>query len=181
MKSEAVNLIGIKDDHMTDKQAKIIGELTRKIPNLFAEPDMKLTYTTRVVGEIRTKNDTPVYTRYYPYPMALKSEVERQIQTMLNDGIIRPSRSPYNSPVWIVPKKPDSAGNKQYRVVTDYRKLNEVTIADKYPIPNINEVLAQLGNNQVFSVLDLKSGFHQIPLKESDIEKNSLFHQQWKI
>jgi len=58
-------------------------------------------------------------------------------------------------------------------MVIDYRKLNKVTIVDKYPLPDINEVLAQLGNNKIFSVVDLKSGFHQIPLKESDIEKTA--------
>lgn len=57
---------------MTCKQKKIINEFTRKIPNLFAAPDVKLTYTTRVIREIRTKKYTPVYTRYYLYPMALK-------------------------------------------------------------------------------------------------------------
>lgn len=173
MKAQSVNAIKIKDDHMTVNQKKIVNTLVATIPNLFAEPNRKLTYTTKVIGEIRTKSESPVYTRYYPYPMSLKSEVEKQIQEMLHDGIIRPSRSPYNSPVWIVPKKPDAAGNKQYRVVTDYRKLNAVTVADKYPIPDITEVLSQLGNNQFFSVLDLKSGFHQIPLKESDIEKTA--------
>jgi len=105
--------------------------------------------------------------------MSLKDEVNKQVSELLNDGIIRPSRSPYNSPVWIVPKKADASGVKKYRMVIDYRKLNLVTIADKYPIPEINEVLAQLGNNKVFSVLDLKSGFHQIPLKMSDIEKTA--------
>ncbi|XP_075157913.1 uncharacterized protein LOC142231180 [Haematobia irritans] len=171
--TQAVNAIDVKDDHMTKDQKEKLGRLISKVPNLFAEPDRKLTFTTKVIGEIRTKNDTPVYTRYYPYPMSLKSEVEKQVQELLKDGIIRPSRSPYNSPVWIVPKKPDSQGNKQYRLVTDYRKLNSVTIADRYPIPDITEVLAQLGSNTFFSVLDLKSGFHQIPLKESDIEKTA--------
>lgn len=74
--------------------------------------------------------------------MSLKNEVERQVNKLLEDGIIRPSHSPYNSPVWIVNKKPDSLGNKQYRLVIDYRKLNAVTITDRYPIPEINEVLA---------------------------------------
>lgn len=58
-------------------------------------------------------------------------------------------------------------------MVIDYRKLNEVTIADKYPIPEINEILAQLGDNKIFSVLDLKSGFHRIPLKPSDMPKTA--------
>lgn len=58
-------------------------------------------------------------------------------------------------------------------MVIDYRKLNSVTISDRYPIPDINGVLAQLGDNKIFSVLDLKSGFHQILLKDSDIEKTA--------
>lgn len=58
-------------------------------------------------------------------------------------------------------------------MVVDYRKLNKMTIPDRYPLPDINYVLMQLKDNKFFSVLDLKSGFHQIPLKESDIEKTA--------
>lgn len=75
--------------------------------------------------------------------------------------------------MWIVAKKPDSSGNKQYRLVIDYRKLNSLTIADKYPIPEIEGMLSHLGDNSFFTTLDLKSGFHQIPLKPSDIEKTA--------
>lgn len=69
--------------------------------------------------------------------------------------------------------KPDSLGNKQYRLVIDYRKLNSLTIPDRYPIPQINDVLSQLRDSKYFTVLDLKSGFHQIPLKMSDFEKTA--------
>lgn len=158
---------------MTLEQRKLIKNLAARYPKLFDEPDEKLTYTTVVKGEIRTTSDSPVYTKCYPYPMTLKDEVESQIRKLLNDGIIRPSRSPYNSPVWIVPKKSDSSGEKKFRLVIDYRKLNTITIPDRYPIPEINGVLAQLGENKIFTVIDLKSGFHQIPLKEKDIEKTA--------
>lgn len=171
--SQTVNNLNIKMDHMSDSQKNAINSLEEEYAPLFSKPNEKLTYTTTVVGEIRTTTDSPVFTKFYPYPMPLKGEVESQIRQLLDDGIIRPSRSPYNSPVWVVPKKADSKGNKQYRVVIDYRKLNTVTIADRYPIPDINEVLSQLGRNKFFTVLDLKSGFHQIPLKESDVEKTA--------
>lgn len=75
--------------------------------------------------------------------------------------------------MWIVPKKIDASGEKKFRMVIDYRKLNAITIADKYPLPEINEVLAQLGRSKYFTVLDLKSGFHQIPLRPKDIEKTA--------
>lgn len=171
--SPTVNQIDVRTDHMTATQKQHIIQLTRKYPHLFTEPDEKLTYTTTVVGEIRTSSDTPVYTKYYPYPLAMRDFVSQEIQNLLKDGIIRPSCSPYNSPVWVVPKKLDASGQRKYRLVIDYRKLNTLTIADRYPIPEINEVLSQLGNNKYFSVLDLKSGFHQIPLRESDIEKTA--------
>lgn len=176
LKSQSVNSLDIQtllEKFQTSPQKNLLLPIMQKNLSLFADPNEKLTYTTKIIAEIRTSTEEPVHSRHYPFPMSLKEEVEKQVQQLLDDGIIRPSRSPYNSPVWIVPKKADSSGTKQYRMVIDYRKLNTVTIADRYPIPDINEVIAHLGRNTFFSVLDLKSGFHQIPLRESDIEKTS--------
>lgn len=64
----------------------------------------------------------------------------------------------------------ESPNKRKYRDVIDYRELNTLTIPDRYPIPNINKVLANLGSNKYFTVIDLKSGFHQIPLKETDMK-----------
>lgn len=172
-KAQSVHNITIRNEHMSEKQKKVLQFLTDRYKRLFSEPDEKLTYTTRVVGEIRTKEDTPVYSNYITYPMSMKEEVEKQVGKLLEDGIIRPSRSPYCSPVWVVAKKPDASGEKKFRMVIDFRKLNKITIPDRYPLPDINYVLMQLKGNRYFSVLDLKSGFHQIPLKESDIEKTA--------
>jgi len=103
---------------------------------------------------------------------------------LLNDDIIEYSNSPYNSPIWIVSKKPDSAGNKRWRMVIDYRALNEKTIGDAYPLPNITDILDQLGNAKYFSVLDLASGFHQIPMDPKDASKTAFStpygHYQFK-
>lgn len=70
---------------------------------------------------------------------------------MLADEIIEPSRSPSNAPLLMVPKKADSEGNKKWRVVVDFRKLNEKTIGDTYPLPKIDEILDQLGHSRYFS------------------------------
>ncbi|GBP10271.1 Retrovirus-related Gag polyprotein from transposon HMS-Beagle [Eumeta japonica] len=80
----------------------------------------------------------------YPYPMALKSEVEKQINKLLEDGIIRPSRSPYNSPVWIVDKKPDSLGNKQYRHLIAEPEYTEdllVNLLKRYLNPSVTNAI----------------------------------------
>lgn len=171
--AKSVNNIEIKTSHLKPGQTEKLQNLCNQFSELFSEPDEKLTYTTAVKAEIRTTTEDSVYSRYYPYPMSLKDEVEKQITKLLDDGIIKPSRSPYNSPIWIVPKKTDATGTKKYRLVIDYRKLNSVTIPDRYPIPDPAVVLSQLGQNKFFTVLDLKSGFHQIPLIESDMAKTA--------
>ncbi|GBP10966.1 Retrovirus-related Pol polyprotein from transposon opus [Eumeta japonica] len=79
----------------------------------------------------------------------------------------RPPRTSYNSP----PSNP--CGEKQYRLVVDYKRLNAVTVPDTYPIPDINATLVSLGNAQFITTIDLTSGFHQIPMKSSDIPKTA--------
>lgn len=103
----------------------------------------------------------------------MRAEVEKQTGQLLQDGIIRPSKSPYNSPIWIVEKKPDASGTKKYRMVIDFKRLNAVTISDTYPIPDISSTIASLGNAKFFTTLDLTSGFHQIKMKEKDIPKTA--------
>lgn len=86
---------------------------------------------------------------------------------------MKSSFSPYNFPVWVVPKKPDSQGNKRWRMVINFRKLNEKTIGDAYPLPNIVEILDQLGGAKYFSTIDLASGFHQIPMDPQHAHKTA--------
>lgn len=87
--------------------------------------------------------------------------------------MIEPSESPYNSPVIIVPKKPGPDGCKRWRMVIDYRALNEKTVGDAYPLPNITDILDQLGGSKYFSTADLTMGFHQIFMDPKDAEKTS--------
>lgn len=106
--------------------------------------------------------------------MAVADFVNNEVAQLLKDGIIQPSRSAYNSPVWVVDKNGlDANGNKNKCLVIDFRKLNEKTSADRYPMPSIPMILANLGKVRFFTTLDLKSGYHQIYLAEQDKEKTS--------
>lgn len=106
--------------------------------------------------------------------MGVADFVNNEIRELLKNGIIRPSRSPYNNPIWVVDKKgKDEHGNIKKRLVIDFRKLNQKTIDDKYPIPDVTVILSNLGKARYFTTLDLKSGFHQISLAEQDREKTA--------
>lgn len=132
-----------------------------------------LSFTDEVKHRIITKNDIPIFSKLYRYPEIHQKEVDKQIEGMLQQGIIVPSNSPYNSPIWVVPKKIDNSGEQKWRIVVDYRKLNDQTISDRFPIPNIDDLFDKLGKCNYFTTLDLAKGFHQIEVDPRDRMKTA--------
>jgi hypothetical protein len=163
----------LRISHLNKEESSSLLKLCREFEDIFFKENQNLSFTNDVKHRIRTTDDLPVYTKSYRYPHVHKEEVKRQINDMLSQGIIRPSYSPWSSPVWVVPKKQDASGKQKWRLVIDYRKLNEKTINDRYPIPNITEILDKLGKSMYFSTLDLASGFYQIEMDPRDIPKTA--------
>lgn len=159
--------------HLNSEERKTIINLILKYQDIIYDEDKPLTFSSQVKHEIKLTNENPIYQKPYRKPYAHKIEIDKQINKMLEQDIIRPSNSPWASPITLVPKKIDSTGERKWRLVIDYRRLNENTVKDKYPLPNINEILDKLGRANYFSTLDLASGYHQIEMKEEDKSKTA--------
>lgn len=160
-------------EHLNREETNDVASLINEHNDLFRLPGDNLGHTSVIAHRITTTDEQPIHTKQYRFPPIHKEEIDKQIKELLDNDVIRPSESPYNSPLWIVPKKADSKGNKRWRMVIDYRALNEKTIGDAYPLPNITEILDQLGSAKYFSVFDLASGFHQIPMDDAHAQKTT--------
>ena len=99
----------------------------------------------------------------YRYSPGHKDEIERQVKELLDAGLISHSSSPFPSPVLLVQKKDGS-----WRFCVDYRKLNDLTIKNRFPLPIIEEILDELVGSQFFTKLDMTAGYHQIRMKHED-------------
>lgn len=170
-------------DHMNEEEKSEITKLVIKYSDIFHQEGTPLSFTNEVKHVIRTTDEIPVYSKNYRFPQIHLEELDKQMEELLQQGIVRDSQSPWNAPIWIVPKKKDNTGASHFRVVVDYRGLNEKTIEDKYPLPQISELLDKLGRCQYFSTIDLKSGFHQIEMDPSSIAKTAFStptrHLEW--
>jgi hypothetical protein len=171
IKNEIPSLL--RTNHMNEEEKNTILNLVLEYPEIIIREKDNLTATKLLKHKINTKTDTPIYTRNYRYPQIYKNDVKIEIDKLLKNKIIRHSNSPYNSPIWVVPKKADASGKRKIRMVIDYRKLNNETIDDKFPLPNIEDLFGKIGRANYFSAIDLASGFHQIELEEDSIPKTA--------
>ena len=117
---------------------------------------------------IVTTTDVPIKLKPYKLSKEHSDILKQEIISLLEKDLIIPSHSPWSFPVLLVQKK-----NGKYRMCIDYRRLNEITIKDSYALPFIDELVSSVKGAKIFSALDLYSGYHQIPMNPTDIEKTS--------
>jgi hypothetical protein len=138
-------------------------------PNVFPDdlPRMPLDRDVEFVIELQP-GTAPISKRPYCMPPNELAELKIQLQDLIDKGFIHPSASPWGCPALFVKKEDNSL-----RLCVDYRPLNAVTIKNKYPLPRIDILFDQLAGAKVFSKIDLRSGYHQIKIRLSNIPKTA--------
>jgi predicted aspartyl protease len=158
---EQASVKSIQDDNPYRDILEQYADITRPIS--FREPSK-----TKVKHYIETSGP-PVYARARPLPRDRYEKVKQEFRHMQELGICRPSKSPWASPLHVVPKK-----DGQIRPCGDYRRLNAVTKPDRYPIPRLQDFTYGLSGKNFFSTLDITRAYHAIEIAPEDVEKSAV-------
>jgi len=153
---------------LTEKQRRAVEELLQEFQDLFSRSESDVGRTKIIQHHIDTGDHRPIKQRPRLLPLSRKEEVQRMIEDMRRTDVIEESSSPWASPIVLVKKKDGST-----RFCVDYRKLNDVTRKDCYPLPRIDDTLDALSGNKWFTTLDLKSGYWQVEISPQDREKTA--------
>ncbi len=155
------------DEEVACVDSGILHDVLTKHRKVFGEPG-RLPAADLLPITIDTEPGKLVAQRPYRAALAKRQLIEEELDKMLEFGIIRPSQSSWSSLVTLVPKCDSST-----RFCIDYRKLNDVKIKDRYPLPLITEIYDQLEGSKLFTTLDLKSGYWQQKVHPDSIEKTA--------
>lgn len=145
-----------------------VNKLLCKWKSVFSLGEFDLGRTNITEHSIKLTDDNPVKQRHRRIPPSMYEEVRNHLKGMLKAGIISESDSPYASPMVLVRKRDNSL-----RICVDYREINNRTVKDAYYLPRIDETMDAMAGSKWFSSLDLKSGFWQVEVKESDKHKTA--------
>lgn len=157
--SDALKHLDEKLSHLLEDQQILLKNLIFEFADRF--PDVPST-TNMIVHDVDVGDAKPVKQRAYRANPDKQSAIDKEIKYMLDNGILEPSSSPWSSPC-IVICKPDGVS---YRFCTDYRKVNELTVTDSYPLPRIEDCIDQIGKCKYVTKFDLLKGYWQVPLTD---------------
>ncbi|GFW94962.1 hypothetical protein TNCV_1464601 [Trichonephila clavipes] len=156
----------LENAELSPEQKSSAERLFQEFEDVFSRNSSDIGHTTVTQHRIDTADHPPIKQHPRRLPFAKQEEVGTLLREMQENDIIEPSSSPWASPIVLVRKKDGST-----RFCVDYRKLNDVTKKDSYPLPRIDDTLDTLSGHKWFSTLDLKSGYWQVEIHPEDGEK----------
>jgi transposase InsO family protein len=154
-------------------ERKKLKQMLKEYVDIFSCSKNDIGRTNVVEHNIETGAVPPIACRRGRIPLGLEGKVDEMIKDFEEKGIIQPSKSPWNAPLVVVPKKD---GN--IRITVDYRQLNSITKRPIFPIPDTTELMDSLSGSVYFSTLDFRSGYYNIPMNKCDIEKTAFSTQR---
>jgi hypothetical protein len=164
----AISRIKASLHHVVERNLEEI-HVVREFPNVFPDDLPGMPPDRAIEFKIELQPSTaPIAKALYRMMLVELVELKFQLKELLDKGYIRPSSSPSGCPALFVSKK-----DKDLHLCVDYRLLNVVTIINKYPLPHIDILFDQLAGAQVFSNIDLRSGYHPIKIRANDIPKTA--------
>jgi len=155
-----------EDKILTPEQESKLKNLLRKHKDIMSTGDLDIGKCDVMKHRIDMYDDTPIKQRHRRIPPAMVDEVRQHLEQLLTCGIIRPSKSPWASPIVLVRKK-----SGKLRMCTDLRLVNLRTIKDSYALPRMDEIFDCLQGARYFSTIDMKSGYNQIEIEEEHKER----------
>ncbi|GJX49475.1 retrotransposon protein, putative, ty1-copia subclass [Tanacetum coccineum] len=133
---------------------------------MIEKPNYRKSQGAQTPSEVQRMRRVPYASAPYRLARSEMEELSTQLQELFNKGFIRPSSSPWGTPVSFVKKKDGS-----FRMCIDYRELNKLTVKNRYPVPRIDDLFDQLQGSSVYSKIDLRSSYHQLIVRDEDIPK----------
>ena len=166
--NSVLDLVTMDMEHLTFDQLDIGRELLQRYEDVFSKSDTDIGHTEIATHHIDLTDETPFKQRPRRIPPSMYTEVKEHLRGLLEGNIIKKSKSPWSSNVVLCRKK-----NNDLRMCIDYRQLNLRTKKDSYSLPRIEDILNALAGNKYFTILDMKSGYHQIELFEPHKERTA--------
>ncbi|GJT09670.1 putative reverse transcriptase domain-containing protein [Tanacetum coccineum] len=163
------NITATKDEDKSKEKRLEDVPVVQEFPEVFPEDLPGIPPTRQVEFRIDlVPGATPVARAPYRLAPSEMKELAEQLQELTDKGFIRPSSSPWGAPVLFVKKKDGS-----FRMCIDYRELNKLTVKNRYPLLRIDDLFDQLQGSSIYSKIDLRSGYHQLRVREEDIPKTA--------
>lgn len=153
---------------LSDDQRKQLFSVLEKHRACFPSSCRRYGTTNAAAHRIATTGVEPIRVAPRRCPPSAREEIRRQVFEMIEDGVAEESFSPWAAPVVLVKRK-----DGRLRFCVDYRRLNEVTVKDAYPLPRVDDLLDHVGDARIFTSLDLASGYWQVPVHPEDREKTA--------